>query len=172
MTERNFLKMHGLGNDFVIIDAREEPFEPTASQAQRIADRHRGVGFDQLILIEPARSGEAAAYVRFLNSDGSEAGACGNGTRCLAWLLMAQAGTKAVTLETAGGLLACELLEDGRVRADMGPARLEWQDIPLAKENDTLHVDFSAGPLDDGVAVNVGNPHIVFFVDDMDDVNL
>ena len=110
MTERNFLKMHGLGNDFVIIDAREEPFEPTASQAQRIADRHRGVGFDQLILIEPARSGEAAAYVRFLNSDGSEAGACGNGTRCLAWLLMAQAGTKAVTLETAGGLLACELL--------------------------------------------------------------
>ena len=172
MTERNFLKMHGLGNDFVIIDAREEPFEPTASQAQRIADRHRGVGFDQLILIEPARSGETAAYVRFLNSDGSEAGACGNGTRCLAWLLMAQAGTKAVTLETAGGLLACELLEDGRVRADMGPARLEWQDIPLAEARDSLHLEIGAGPLQDPVGVSMGNPHAVFFVEDAEEIDL
>ena len=101
--------MHGLGNDFVIIDAREQPFAPSPAQAQRIADRHRGVGFDQLILIERAPSGDAAAFARFLNSDGSESGACGNGTRCLAWLLMMQADSRAVTIETAGGLLGIEL---------------------------------------------------------------
>ena len=109
MTGQIFLKMHGLGNDFVIIDAREQAFSPSPAQAQRIADRHRGVGFDQLILIERAPSGDAAAFARFLNSDGSESGACGNGTRCLAWLLMMQADSRAVTIETAGGLLGIEL---------------------------------------------------------------
>lgn len=164
--------MHGLGNDFVIIDAREQPFAPSPAQAQRIADRHRGVGFDQLILIEPAKSGEAAAFVRFLNSDGSEAGACGNGTRCLAWLLMTERDATAVTLETAGGLLACELLDDGRVRVDMGPPRLDWTEVPLAEERDTLHLGIEAGELSDPVGVSMGNPHAVFFVEDAEAVEL
>ena len=171
MTERNFLKMHGLGNDFVIIDAREEPFEPTASQAQRIADRHRGVGFDQLILIEPARSGEDQPWVINVVMAVIIFNAIILGMETSP-LLMAQAGTKAVTLETAGGLLACELLEDGRVRADMGPARLEWQDIPLAEARDSLHLEIGAGPLQDPVGVSMGNPHAVFFVEDAEEIDL
>jgi len=172
MTGRSFLKMHGLGNDFVIIDAREEPFTPSPAQAQRIADRHRGVGFDQLILIERAPNGEAAAFARFLNSDGSESGACGNGTRCLAWLLMMQDEKQAITLETAGGLLACELLEDGRVRVDMGEAHLGWEEIPLAEERDTLHLGIELGALSDPVGVSMGNPHAVFFVEDAEEIDL
>ncbi|WP_455373260.1 diaminopimelate epimerase [Limibacillus halophilus] len=164
--------MHGLGNDFVIIDARREPFSPTAAQAQRIADRHRGVGFDQLILIEPPRSREAAAFLRFLNSDGSESGACGNGTRCLGWLLMTEAGTDKITLESRGGLLPCELLADGRVRVDMGEARLDWKDVPLAEERDTLHLGIEAGELKDPVGLSMGNPHAVFFVEDAEEVDL
>jgi diaminopimelate epimerase len=172
MTDRSFLKMHGLGNDFVIIDARREPFSPTAAQAQRIADRHRGVGFDQLILIEPPRSREAAAFLRFLNSDGSESGACGNGTRCLGWLLMTEAGTDKITLESRGGLLPCELLADGRVRVDMGEARLDWKDVPLAEERDTLHLGIEAGELKDPVGLSMGNPHAVFLVEDAEEVDL
>jgi diaminopimelate epimerase len=172
MTGRSFLKMHGLGNDFVVIDARREPFSPTAAQAQRIADRHRGVGFDQLILIEPPRRREAAAFLRFLNSDGSESGACGNGTRCLAWLLMTEAETDKITLEARGGLLPCELLDDGRVRVDMGEARTNWKEIPLAEKRDTLHLEIAAGPLKDPVGVSMGNPHAVFFVEDAEEIDL
>jgi diaminopimelate epimerase len=172
MTGRSFLKMHGLGNDFVIIDAREEPFRPSPAQAQRIADRHRGVGFDQLILIERAPSGDAAAFARFLNSDGSESGACGNGTRCLGWLLMTEAGTDKTTLEARGGLLPCELLADGRVRVDMGEARLDWKDVPLAEMRDTLHLGIEAGELKDPVGLSMGNPHAVFFVEDAEEVDL
>ena len=172
MTGLSFLKMHGLGNDFVIIDARREGFAPSSAQVRRLADRHRGVGFDQLILIEPARSEGAAAFVRFLNSDGSEAAACGNGTRCLAWLLMAEAEAKSLTLETGGGLLPCELLDDGRVRVDMGEARLDWREVPLAEERDTLHLGIGLGALEDPVGVSMGNPHAVFFVEDAEAIDL
>jgi diaminopimelate epimerase len=168
---RPFLKMHGLGNDFVIVDARERPFLPSPATARLIADRHRGVGFDQLIVIEPARQG-ALARLRFWNADGSEAGACGNGSRCAAWLLGLEARRDEVRLETLGGLLDCTLLGGRRVAVDFGPARLDWRQVPLAREADTLHVPLGAGPLQDAACLSVGNPHATFFVADAEAVDL
>ena len=163
--------MHGLGNDFVIVDAREVPFAPTPSQAQRIADRHFGVGCDQLIVLEPPQDATAEVFMRIFNADGSQAEACGNATRCVADLLMQEAGTNAVTIETLAGLLKATR-EGAFIRVDMGPPRLDWQAIPLAREMDTTTLDFTFGPLNQPVAVNMGNPHVVFFVDNVDDVPL
>jgi len=169
---RRFLKMHGLGNDFVVLDAREDRFTVTPAQARAIADRRTGVGFDQLILIEPPRDAGADAFMRILNPDGSESGACGNATRCVGSLLAAQAGVAAVTVETRAGLLACAVNPDGSVTVDMGPARLDWQSVPLAREVDTLHVPLNSGPLHDACCLSMGNPHAVFFVDDVEAVDL
>ncbi len=168
---RPFLKMHGLGNDFVIVDARERPFVPSPLAARRIADRHRGVGFDQLIVIEPPRNG-AAARLRFWNADGSEAGACGNGSRCAAWLLGLELGRDDIRLETLGGPLECTLLGGHRVAVDFGPARTDWQQVPLARAVDTLHVPLAAGHLSDAACLSVGNPHATFFVPDAEAVDL
>ncbi|MDZ4735586.1 MAG: diaminopimelate epimerase [Rhodospirillaceae bacterium] len=173
-----FTKAHGLGNDFVIIDTRQNGRVPNAAEAARIADRRRGVGFDQLIVIaQPSPKGPSAGASRddagladarliILNADGSEAEACGNGTRCAAWMLMQETRRDHLLLETAAGLLDAELLADGRVSVDMGLVGLDWREIPLAKPMDTLHLDLVQGPLADPVAVNIGNPHCVFFVDD------
>ena len=166
MNLRAFIKMHGLGNDFVVIDARQQPFSPDAAQARRIADRRLGVGCDQLLVMEPPRNGAADIFLRIRNPDGAEAGACGNGTRCVARLLMAESGRNAVTIETLGGLLIAQAAGPEQVAVDMGPARLDWRDIPLAKAQDTLHLDLTEGALSDPVAVNMGNPHAVFFVPD------
>lgn len=169
---RRFLKMHGLGNDFVVLDAREDRFTVTPAQARAIADRRTGVGFDQLILIEPPRNAGADAFMRILNPDGSESGACGNATRCVARLLAREAGAGAVTIETTAGLLASRENADGSVTVDMGPARLDWDRIPLAEAVDTLNVPLSAGPLHGATCVNMGNPHAVFFVPDAEAVDL
>ena len=168
---RAFVKMHGLGNDFVIVDARREAFAPDAELARRIADRHRGVGFDQLITIEPPADG-GLARLRFLNSDGSESAACGNGTRCVAWLLAEESGESAFGLETNVGLLDCRREGALEMTVDLGPARQGWREIPLAREMDTLHLDLALGPLSDPAAVSVGNPHATFFVDDVDAVDI
>jgi diaminopimelate epimerase len=172
MTALPFLKMHGLGNDFVVIDARRHALALDAERARSIADRRTGVGCDQLILIEPARSRVADAFMRILNADGSEVEACGNGTRCVADLLMRENGRDHVVIETVAGLLDAEAADDGMISVDMGPARLDWRDIPLAKPMDTLHVDLTVGALTDPVAVNVGNPHAVFFVPQADAVDI
>jgi diaminopimelate epimerase len=166
-----FRKMHGLGNDFVVVDARPNPVSIDAAAARRIADRRRGVGFDQLIVIEPpANPDEAAARMRIRNADGGEVESCGNASRCVARLLMDETGRDAVVIDTAGGRLDCRDAAGGGVTVDMGPARLDWREIPVARECDTLHMPISAGDLRDPVGVNVGNPHAVFFVKDAEAV--
>lgn len=172
MRTRPFIKMHGLGNDFVVVDARRQPFAVTEDTARLIADRRRGVGCDQIVLIEPAQNGKAEVFLRFRNADGGEVGACGNGTRCAAALLMAESGRNRVTLETLAGILQAEGAGPGRVTVDMGPARTDWREIPLAREMDSLHLELSLGVLSDPVGVNMGNPHAVFFVEDAQGVDL
>jgi diaminopimelate epimerase len=173
MRRIDFRKMHGLGNDFVVLDARREPLAVDAAAARALADRHTGIGCDQLILIEPAPASLADASVRFFNSDGSEAGACGNGTRCVAWLIGQESGAKQqVRLQTRAGLLDAALLWDGSIAVDMGAPRTDWRDIPLARQSNTLRADAAAGPLAGPVCTNMGNPHATFFVADADSVDL
>ena len=169
---RPFLKMHGLGNDFVILDARQRAVALPETAVRAIADRHTGVGFDEMLILEPARGDRAAAYMGIRNADGSEAEACGNGARCVAWLLMQERGTDHVLIETRGGPIEAQIERDGRVTVDMGPARTDWRDIPLTAPLDTLHLPIAEGPLSDPVAVSMGNPHAVFFVPDAETVDL
>ncbi|MEX0583481.1 MAG: diaminopimelate epimerase [Sneathiella sp.] len=166
-----FIKMHGLGNDFVIIDGRERLPELSAAALRAIADRHRGVGYDQLIVMEPG-SPDAEIFMRIYNADGSEAEACGNATRCVAHMLMQESGKEDIIIETRAGLLAGTRGDHGDIVIDMGKPRLEWQQIPLSQAADTAHVQLEIGPLSDPVAVNMGNPHAVFFVDDAEAVDL
>lgn len=167
-----FVKMHGLGNDFVILDARRAPLKLGLAQVRAIANRHTGVGCDQLIVIEPPRAALADAFMRIRNADGGEVGACGNASRCVAALLMDEAQSDHAIIETAAGLLDAESRGDGIVGVDMGRISFDWRDIPLAKAVDTLHLDLTVESLSDPVAVNVGNPHVVFFVDDSEAVAL
>lgn len=168
-----FIKMHGLGNDFVVIDTRKHKVRIDANEARAIGDRRRGVGFDQLLVIEkPHKEGVADAFMRIFNPDGSEAGACGNGTRCVADLLMKELGRDKLVIETTAGLLDAERASEGRVTVDMGPARLGWSDIPLKEATDTNHVPVAVGPLKDPCCVNMGNPHAVFFVPDATAIDL
>ena len=162
-----FLKMHGLGNDFILLDARRRPLALDSETVRALADRRAGIGCDQLVVLEPPRR-EGDAFVRFWNSDGEEVSACGNGTRCAARLLMEEAGRDAVVLETRAGLLTCRRVPGGLVAADMGVPFFAWDRIPLARPMDTRALDFGRGGLERPAAVNVGNPHVVFFVDDLD----
>jgi diaminopimelate epimerase len=173
MASRPFIKMHGLGNDFVVIDARDRTLALSAAEASAIADRRSGIGCDQLLILEkPAKPNLADVFMRILNSDGSESGACGNGTRCVADLLMRETGRDKLVIETTAGLLDAERASGGRISVDMGPALLDWRDIPLKEACDTNHVPLALGPLNDPVAVNMGNPHAVFFVDDAAKIDL
>jgi len=175
MDELPFIKMHGLGNDFVVLDLRERRLRLGTTQARAVADRRTGVGCDQVISV--LHSERADAFMRIQNADGEEVEACGNGTRCVASLLFDELGRDAVSIETVAGLLSAERRGAARVSVDMGPARLRWDEIPLAEESDTLHVALSVGPasapvLSDPCCVNMGNPHAVFFVPDADAVDL
>ena len=167
-----FKKMHGLGNDFVIIDGRSNKFPITKAQIIKAADRHFGIGCDQLIIIEKANNDSAYAFMRIYNPDGSQAEACGNATRCVASLLMIETGQDKVNIETLRGILPAILNENGMISVDMGKAQLNWADIPLSHETNTCHLGINIGPLNDGVAVGMGNPHCVFFVDDVMAINL
>jgi len=159
-----FHKMHGLGNDFVVIDARESPVEMTEARARALADRRTGVGCDQLILIEP--SSIADARMRIFNADGGEVEACGNATRCVVALL---GGT--ATIETLGGLLGGT--SDGDlVSVEMGEPRFDWDAIPLGYAMDTRSMPVGWEELEAPAAVNVGNPHVIFFVKDTDAIAL
>jgi len=169
---RPFLKMNGLGNDFVVVEARQTPFAPSAEEVRAIADRERGIGCDQLISIEPA-AGEADVRVRFWNADGEEVGACGNGSRCVGWLVMEATGGAEAVLEVGGRLLRTTRAGDGLVSVDMGEPGLDWTDIPLDEPMDTRGIELQVGPIDAPLlhtpgAVSMGNPHVVFFVDDID----
>lgn len=159
-----FLKMHGAGNDFVVLDARAEPIQLSVDAVRHIADRRRGVGCDQLVVIEPDEGG-ADAFMRILNADGTESGACGNATRCVAALLAEETGARNVTIRTISGLLRAEILGPGLVEVDMGYPALEWGDIPLSQPADTLHLPLALGPVSDPAACSMGNPHATFFIE-------
>lgn len=161
----SFMKMHGLGNDFVVLDGRARRITVTPGLARAIADRHRGVGFDQLALIE---TGEGDARLTFYNADGSTAGACGNATRCIARFLMDESGKDRLTLVTERGKLFAQDAGDGLTSVNMGHPQLDWQDIPLASEMDTLALPIEGKP----VATGMGNPHCTFFVENAEAIDL
>jgi diaminopimelate epimerase len=169
MDELAFHKMHGLGNDFVVLDRRSGKLSLSAAQIRRIADRRCGVGCDQLLSLEPSE--RADVFMRVHNPDGSESGACGNGTRCVARLIMEERGGTRALIETAAGILTVTAGIHGYT-ADMGMPRFGWDEIPLAGAADTLALDLALGPLERPVAVNMGNPHAVFFVEDAESVPL
>ncbi len=170
-----FRKMNGLGNDFAVLDARDFAISLGVDAARLLADRQNGVGCDQIIILEP--SARADVFMRILNADGSEAGACGNATRCVAGLLAGELHRDAIAIETAGGLLQSNVHFDGRVTVDMGKPRFDWRDIPLARPvADPRAIDFSvttpAGVLAEPSVANVGNPHCIFWVADLDAYDL
>ena len=168
---RPFLKMNGLGNDFVVVEARSAPFDPSVAEVRAIADRAKGVGCDQLISI--SGSDKADAFVRFWNADGIEIDACGNGSRCVGLLLMQASGRDEAVFETRAGLLTAVTAGEGQVSVDMGVPGLSWEQIPLAEAMDTRGIELQVGPIDNPIlhtpgCVSMGNPHVVFFVPDAD----
>ena len=172
MTE--FLKMHGLGNDFIVFDARDPanaiPKKISATAAQQLADRYFGIGCDQILVIRP--STEADVFMEILNSDGSQAATCGNGTRCVADFVM-PVGISTTSIETAAGVvLAQRNSKTGHISVDMGPAYLGWQNVPLASQMDTLTVDLGPPAPVPAICHSLGNPHAVLFVDDAEAVDL
>jgi diaminopimelate epimerase len=182
-TSRRFVKMHGLGNDFVVIDARDRPFPLDDARARAIANRRTGVGCDQLLILERPAAGKsggkslADVVMRIRNNDGGEVEACGNGARCVADYVMQETGKDHVVIETVVGLLDANAAGVGAagerlVTVDMGPANLDWREIPLSEPQDTSKLVLALGPLKDPVAVNMGNPHAVFFVDDAEAVDI
>jgi len=161
-----FVKMHGLGNDFVVLDQRSGPLPLTRELVCAIGDRHRGVGFDQLAVIDTGADTDLA--LTFYNSDGSIAGACGNATRCIASTEMARRSVARLTLRTERGVLVAENAGNGLTRVNMGPPLLGWAEIPLAHAIDPLHLPLPGDP----AAVGMGNPHCVFFVSDAEAVDV
>lgn len=161
-----FMKMHGLGNDFVVIDARAAVAEITAPLARALADRHRGVGFDQLAVISP--DDEADLALIFFNADGSPSAACGNATRCIARHEMDVSGKAQITLKTERGLLEARDMGAGLTSVNMGQPQMDWPDIPLAEAMETDHLPIDGDP----VATGMGNPHCTFFVEDAEAVDL
>ncbi len=177
MTGVPYLKMNGLGNDFVVVDARMSGQRFTAEQVRRIADRVSGVGADQMIVMETPRVGGADVFMRIYNADGGEIDACGNASRCIAALLGQELGRDSVLLETNAGLLKADLHGEV-VTVDMGKPRFDWDQIPLSEEfADTTGIELQIGPIDAPLlhtpsVVNVGNPHAIFWVDDVERYDL
>lgn len=171
-----FMKMNGLGNDFVVVDGRRQSVHIDAEEAKHLADRRSGVGCDQVIVLEPSR--HADVKMRILNADGSEVGACGNATRCIAWVIASETGRDNVTIETPSGDLEARVNGIDTITVDMGEPRFGWQDIPLAEPfHDTRAIELQVGPIDNPVmhspsVVNVGNPHAIFWVDDIAAIDL
>jgi diaminopimelate epimerase len=167
-----FRKMNGLGNDFVVLDARRRDIGIAPGDARRICDRSRGIGCDQLIVLEPSR--KADVFMRIFNADGSEVGACGNAARCVALLIARETGRPEVSIETCSGVQRAEVESADRIVIDMGAPRFAWNEIPLAEPfHDTTGIELQIGPIDAPVlhspsAVNVGNPHAIFWVGDVD----
>lgn len=168
-----FRKMHGLGNDFVVLDVRDGKMNVGPDLARALADRRRGVGCDQVMVMEPPKTPGTDIFMRIYNPDGSEAGACGNGTRCVAKVLMEESGKGACVIETVSGILPANKADGGLVTVDMGAPRTAWNEIPLSEERDTLHLGIGDGDtLSDPVAINMGNPHCVFFVNNVEELSI
>ena len=179
MTEASplhFRKMNGLGNDFVVFDARKRSLAMDEAKARAIADRKTGIGCDQLIVLEP--SSKADVTMRIWNNEGGEVESCGNATRCIADILFDEKKASRATIDTKGGFLVAEKGGDRLVTVDMGAPRFDWQDIPLSEKfHDTRYIDLHVGPVDAPLidrpsVVNVGNPHCIFWVKDLDVVDL
>lgn len=169
-----FVKMNGAGNDFVVVNAMETPFRPTADQVRAICDRQTGQGCDQLIALEP--SDTADVFMRVWNADGGAVQTCGNALRCVGWMLMTADQRQTASIDTLGGPTTARLEQDGRITIDMGAPRLRWDEIPLAEEMATYGVELQIGPIDAPVihtpgAVSMGNPHVVFFMDHTPDAD-
>ncbi len=171
-----FRKMNGLGNDFVVLDARQKAISVAPEDARRISDRAKGPGCDQVIVLEPSK--KADLFMRIFNADGSEVEACGNATRCIALLVAEESGRPDVTVETRAGLLKAQVESADSVVIDMGEPRFAWEDIPLAEPfADTTRIELQMGPIDDPIlhspsVANVGNPHAIFWVDDVEAYDL
>src|SRR3984893_233327 len=173
-----FAKMNGIGNEIVVVDLRDRPATVTAEEARAVASPG-GVHYDQLMVLQPPRLPRTEAFIRIYNNDGSEAAACGNGMRCVARRLFEHSGQTAATFETQAGLLNCWQGPSGDLyTVDMGPPKFGWKDIPLAEEfRDTRYIELQVGPIDAPVlhspsVVSMGNPHAIFWVDDVDAYDL
>jgi diaminopimelate epimerase len=171
LSDHPFVKMNGLGNEIVVVDMRPDPYHITAADARAAV---AAVGYDQLMAVYPPRTAQTDAFVRILNNDGSEAGACGNGMRCVADILFKETGKAALTVETHAGLSNCwQGKAPLTATIDMGPPRFKWNEIPLAKEfHDTRKIELQVGPIGKPIlhspsVANMGNPHAVFWVDDV-----
>ena len=166
--KKPFIKMHGLGNDFVVLDSTKNQYNINKASIQLIANRKFGVGCDQVI--EMKHSDKEDIYMKIYNADGTEAEACGNAARCIAGLLFASSPKKAVSIETITGVLKAESEENGLIKVDMGKPKFFWKDIPLSMN--ISEINFEELTLKNGLAINIGNPHIVFFVKDLDAVDI
>ena len=165
MTKTPFLKMHGTGNDFVVLDARKHAVALNKEAIVKICDRHFGIGCDTLVVLEPSKTADVA--VKFYNGDGSLSSTCGNASRCVADLVMRESGANAATIETIAGVLNATKTDDGAITVNMGTPKWDWRDVPLAESRNTLHLGLEEGLLFDPVAVSMGNPHAIFFVRDL-----
>ena len=176
MSVVRFTKMQGLGNDFVVIDAMRTPFTLSPAAIRRIADRRFGVGCDQVLVVEPPRGADADFRYRIFNADGGEVEQCGNGARCFVVFVRDRGLTarREIRVETAGGLIVPRLEDDGEVTVDMGAPRFDWREVPLAEEfHDTRAIELQIGPIDEPIlhspsALSMGNPHAIFWVDDVE----
>lgn len=176
-TPLHFRKMNGLGNDFVILDARTQPLALSVGAIRAICERGKGIGCDQLLILEPPPK-NADVFMRIYNSDGSEARACGNGARCVAKLVLQETGKDFIVLATLGGMVKAKAAPQGQITVNMGAPKLKWDEIPLAEPfHDTRGIELQIGPIDAPIlhspaVVNVGNPHAIFFVGDLDCIDL
>ena len=168
---KTFIKMHGLGNDFAIFDGRQGQIHASADKIRELADRRTGIGFDQMVIIDPPKSPQTDVFLRIFNADGSEVGACGNATRCIGKLLIAELKKPEVVLETIAGRLTAKMAGN-KVTVDMDKVHLEWREIPLSRKEKTTFLPIFEEGFSEPVAVNVGNPHAVFFVEDVSRVDL
>jgi diaminopimelate epimerase len=166
-----FAKMNGLGNEICVLDARQDSMPLTPQIVEAIGDPKKGIGFDQLMVLETPRNPLADVFCEIWNSDGTKVSACGNGTRCVAWYLMRETGLDQIVIETEAGLLGASRAGEFSISVDMGEPQLEWQQIPMSERMDTIRIELQVGPLDDPImhgpgCVSMGNPHVVFFVQD------
>ena len=172
MEKINFIKMHGLGNDFVIIDKRIKNVKITKDIIKKLSDRKSGAGCDQLITIESVDDENIEAYIEIFNPSGDNAEACGNGTRCVAKLLFEESGLNEVQILSDAGVLNANKIDSKNISVNLGKLSTDWKKIPLSREIDTLNIPINIKGLDRGVAINIGNPHCVFFIENINDVDL
>lgn len=177
LANQPFVKMNGVGNEIVIVDLRTRGGKVEADEARAVA-RPDGAPYDQLMVLYAPQTPGTDAFIRIYNNDGSESGACGNGMRCVADLVAKQSGKRDLTFETMAGILSCWKSDDGQYTVDMGPPRFKWNEIPLAEEfRDTRAIELQIGPIDKPVlhspsVVSMGNPHAIFWVDDVNAYDL